>query len=110
MSRRPGPATRFFSVTIFTIGLFLPLQTLTCAGFARGPEFCVVTEAEEFKSIRRLALASLGRNVLHFQRLEAQLKLLLLFCDFQSPIAQFAANHKRKAESVRMKTMGAVLN
>jgi len=69
-----------------------------------------VTETEEFKSLRRLALASLGRNVLHFQRLEAQLKLLVLICDFQSPLDQFEANHKRKAESIRTKTMGTVVS
>ncbi len=69
-----------------------------------------MTEAHEFKSLRRLALASLGRNVLHFQRLEAQLKLLALFCDFQSPLSQFADNHKKRAESIRMQTMGTVVS
>lgn len=69
-----------------------------------------MTQTEDFKSLRRLALASLGRNVLHFQRLEAHLKLLLLFCDFQSSIDQFAANHKKQAESIRMKTMGTVVS
>lgn len=69
-----------------------------------------MTETEKFKSLRRLALASLGRNVLHFQRLEAQLKLLVLFCDIQSPLDQFAANHRKRAESIRMKTMGTVVS
>jgi hypothetical protein len=69
-----------------------------------------LTETAEFKSLRRLALASLGRNVLHFQRLEVQLKLLVLFCDFQSPLDQFAANRKKRAESIRMKTMGTVVS
>ena len=69
-----------------------------------------MTDAEDFKSLRRLALASLGRNVLHFQRLEAQLKLLVLFCDFQSPLDQVAANHKKQAEKIRMKTMGTLVS
>jgi len=69
-----------------------------------------VTDAEDFKSLRRLALASLGRNVLHFQRLEAQLKLLALFSDLQAPLDQFAANHRKKAEGLRTKTMGKVVN
>jgi hypothetical protein len=68
-----------------------------------------VTETE-FKSLRRLALASLGRNVFHFQRLEAQLKLLVLFCDFQSPLDQLTANHKKMAEHVRVKTLGMVVS
>lgn len=69
----------------------------------------MVTDTDEFKSRRRLALASLGRNVLHFQRLESQLKILVLFCDFHSPLAQFAATHKKVADSIRMKTMGALV-
>jgi hypothetical protein len=69
-----------------------------------------MTETEEFKSLRRLALASLGRNVLHFQRLESQLKLLTLFCDFQSPLSQFTTNHKKRADSIRMKTLGTVVS
>ncbi len=69
-----------------------------------------MTETEELKSLQNKAIASLGRNVLHFQHLEAQLKLLALFCDFQSPLDQFTANHIKMAERVRVKTLGMVVS
>lgn len=65
---------------------------------------------EDLKTLQKLALANLGRNVLHFQRLEAQLKLLVLFGDIQAPLDGFAASHKKKAEDIRTKTMGAVVS
>jgi hypothetical protein len=81
---------------------------LTLVLIAVAPQICAVSEAGDFKSLRRLALASLGRNVLHFQRLEAQLKLLTLFCDFQSPLKDVAANHK--LQLARMKTLGGLVS
>jgi hypothetical protein len=69
-----------------------------------------VSESKQATPLQKKALASLGRNVLHFQRLEAQLKLLALFCDFQSPLDQFTANHKKKAERVRLKTLGILVS
>ena len=86
------------------------LTTLTCARFPHAAQSSAVTETEEFKSLRRLALANLGRNVLHFQRLEARLKILVLFCGFEAPQEQFAAAHKERTQSIRKKTMGAVVS
>jgi hypothetical protein len=67
-----------------------------------------VSEPEQLKVLQNEALSKLGCNVLHFQRLESQLKLLVLFCDFQAPLSQFSATHKKKTECIRMKTMGTV--
>ena len=69
-----------------------------------------MTETDEFKSLRRLALASLGRNVLHYQRVEAQLKRLLLVCDFAAPVRDFAARLANRATELRTKTLGNVAN
>jgi hypothetical protein len=69
-----------------------------------------VTETEEFKSLRRLALASLGRNVLHFQRVEAQLKRLVLVCDFMATRDDLAARHNERVAELRMTTMGNLVN
>ena len=65
-----------------------------------------VTETEEFKALRRLALASLGRNVLHFQRVEAQLKRLVLICDFAASSSDFASRFADRAAELRTTTMG----
>lgn len=65
-----------------------------------------MTEAEEFKALRRLALASLGRNVLHFQRVEAQLKRLVLICDFGASSSDFASRFVDRATKLRTTTMG----
>ena len=73
-------------------------------------KFHCVTQSEQLNALQNKALIKLGRNVLHFQRLEAQLKLLVLFRDFQSPVDQFVANHKKNAKAVRMKTMGALVS
>ena len=69
-----------------------------------------MTETDEFKSLRRLALASLGRNVLHYQRVEAQLKRLLLICDFAAPSSDFTARLADRAAELRTKTMGNLAN
>jgi hypothetical protein len=63
-------------------------------------------ESEEFKSLRRRALASLGRNVLHFQRVETQLKRLVLICDFAAPGREFRTRLAERAEELRTTTMG----
>jgi hypothetical protein len=65
-----------------------------------------VAETKEFKSLRRLALASLGRNVLHFQRVETQLKRLVLICDFAAPGSEFHARLADRAAELRTTTMG----
>jgi hypothetical protein len=65
-----------------------------------------VTETEGFKSLRRLALASLGRNVLHYQRVEAQLKRLVLICEFAAHNSDFADRLSVRTAEVRTKTMG----
>lgn len=65
-----------------------------------------MTESEEFKSLRRLALASLGRNVLHFQRVETQLKRLVLICDFAAPDREFHTRLADRATELRTTTMG----
>lgn len=67
-------------------------------------------EIEEFKSLRRLALASLGRNVLHFQRVEAQLKRLVLVCDFMATRDELAVRHNERVAELRMTTMGNLVN
>lgn len=64
-------------------------------------------ESEEFKSIRRLALASLGRNVLHFHRLETELKRLKDLCEFQSPSGSTA---NEPGKRTRPKSMGLVVS
>ena len=69
-----------------------------------------MTETDEFKSLRRLALASLGRNVLHYQRVEAQLKRLVLICDFAAPSSDFLARLEDRAAGLRTKTMGNLVN
>jgi hypothetical protein len=69
-----------------------------------------VTDPDEFKSLRRLVLASLGRNVLHFQRVEAQLKRLLLICEFAAPSSEFAVRLADRAAEIRTKTMGTLAN
>lgn len=69
-----------------------------------------VTGPEEFKSLRRLALASLGRNILHFQRVEAQLKRLVLLCDFTAPHDNVAAHHAERVAQLRTTTMGNLVN
>jgi hypothetical protein len=69
-----------------------------------------MAETEEFKSLRRLALASLGRNVLHFQRVEAQLKRLVLICDFAASHGDFAARLEDRTTELRTKTMGNLAN
>lgn len=70
----------------------------------------LLSETVELKSLRRLALASLGRNVLHFQRLESQLKLVTLFCDFESPVARLTDHHKHRTEKLRTKTFGGLVS
>lgn len=65
-----------------------------------------MTETGEFKALQRLALASLGRNILHFQRVEAQLKRLVLLCDFVSPRSEFAERHAERVDELRTTTMG----
>lgn len=69
-----------------------------------------VTDRKEATPLQKNALASLGRNVLHFHRLESQMKLLALFCEFQSPVDEFTANYKKMAERVRVKTLGMVVS
>jgi hypothetical protein len=69
-----------------------------------------VNDTEAFKALRRLALASLGRNVLHFQRVEAQLKRLVLICDFAASKSDFAARCAARAVELRTKTMGNLAN
>lgn len=69
-----------------------------------------MTETEEFKSLRRLALASLGRNVLHYQRVETQLKRLVLICDFAAPLNSLVNRHAERIEELRTKTMGNLVN
>lgn len=70
----------------------------------------IVTEPDDFKSLRRLALASLGRNILHFQRVEAQLKRLVLLCDFTAPHGSFAVHHAERVAELRTTTMGNLVN
>ena len=65
-----------------------------------------MAKTEEFKSLRRLALASLGRNVVHYQRVEAQLKRLVLICDFTASHSDFAARLKDRTAELRTTTMG----
>ncbi len=65
-----------------------------------------MTGTEEFKALRRLALASLGRNVLHFQRVEAQLKRLVLICDFAASRSEFGSRFADRAAELRTTTMG----
>jgi hypothetical protein len=67
-----------------------------------------VAETEEFKSLRRLALASLGRNVLHFQRVKTQLERLVLICDFAAPGSEFHARFADRAAELRTTTMGSL--
>jgi hypothetical protein len=69
-----------------------------------------VAETDEFKSLRRLALASLGRNVLHYQRVEAQLKRLVLICDFAAPSGDLLACLADRAAELRKNTMGNLVN
>ncbi len=80
--------------------------TRACSTCCSPANFCIVTEAEEFKALRRLALASLGRNVLHFQRVEAQLKRLVLICDFAASSSDFASRFVERATQLRTTTMG----
>lgn len=70
----------------------------------------IVTEPKEFKLLRRLALACLGRNVLHFQRVEAQLKRLVLLCDFVAPFGGVHDQHAERTSKLRTTTMGNLVN
>jgi hypothetical protein len=69
-----------------------------------------VPQTEEFKALSRMALACLGRNVLHFQRLETQLKCLVLICDVAAPQDDFASALGKRAEELRTTTMGNLVN
>jgi hypothetical protein len=69
-----------------------------------------VSETQEVTPLQRKALGSLGRNVLHFHRLETQLKRLLLLCDLGAPLSQFVDHHKERAEEIRITTMGNLVN
>ena len=80
--------------------------TRACSPCCCPANFCIVTETEEFKALRRLALASVGRNVLHFQRVEAQLKRLVLICDFAASSSDFASRFVDRAAELRTTTMG----
>jgi hypothetical protein len=69
-----------------------------------------VAETDELKSLRRLALASLGRNVLHYQRVEAQLKRLVLICDLAAPSGDLLAGLADRAAELLKNTMGNLVN
>ena len=63
---------------------------------------------EEFKSLQRKALASLGRNVLHFHRLEFRLRLLLLVSDYEGPPTQFAQFLRKRARKLHKSSLGSL--
>jgi hypothetical protein len=63
---------------------------------------------EEFKSLQRKALASLGRNVLHFHRLEFRLRLLLLVSDCEGPPTQFAEFLRKRARKLHKSSLGSL--
>jgi hypothetical protein len=65
-----------------------------------------VTDTEELKSLQSKALGSLGRNVLHFHRLELRLKLLLLLSDYEGPPGNCVAFLKKRAGILRKTTLG----
>lgn len=67
-------------------------------------------EAEKSKSLRESALARLGRNVLNFQRVEAQLKKLLGIRDLSVLQGSFAAAFAKRAEELQMISMGNLVN
>jgi hypothetical protein len=65
-----------------------------------------VPEPKQHNSLQEQALACLGRNVLHYQRVEAQLKRLVVLCDLTATFDSLAA---LQAEGTT-KTMGALVN
>ena len=67
-----------------------------------------MAELEEFKSLQRKALASLGRNVLHFHRLEFRFRLLLLVSDYEGPPRQFAEFLRKRSRKLHKSSLGSL--
>jgi hypothetical protein len=67
-----------------------------------------VTKTEELQSLQKNALACLGRNVLHFQRLEFRLRLLLTISDYEGPPRKFAEFLRARAGELRKSSLGSL--
>jgi len=88
----------------------LERSTPACSQLAPAPHSSAVSDNHEATPLQKKALASLGRNVLHFQRAETPLKQLVLLCDFSAPVSGFAARHAERKEELRTTTMGSLVN
>jgi len=95
-----GPAPNAFALLIATI--------VGCVRSLDTAQSNAVTETEELKSLQNRALGSLGRNVLHFHRLEFRLKLLLLLSDYEGPPGKFAESLKTRFRKLRKSPLGAL--
>lgn len=84
--------------------------TRACSRLAPASHSTAVIDNKEATPLQKKALASLGRNVLHFQRVETLLKQLVLLCDFSAPVSGFAARHAERKEELRTTTMGSLVN
>ena len=51
-------------------------------------------------------LRKIGRNVLHFQRMESMLKFLISRSDLQGSASELKANHEKSVDTVSRQTMG----
>ena len=60
----------------------------------------------ELQSELNETLRKIGRNVLHFQRMEAMLKLLISHSSIQGTAKDLKANHEKAVDAVSRQTMG----
>ncbi len=66
-------------------------------------------EEDEITAARNLALQKIGRNVVHFQRIEALLKILVTFANFSAPLKDLPNYLERRQSPATMSTMGTLV-